>query len=102
MHSLLKNYVVSNEISPVPMPKGNYGRFTMTPLVNLFEKVTQRIKPIESDVPLAFENMDIDSGFVMYETVLTNDQNRITTPINLTISTIRDRAYIYLNQVHKL
>ncbi|XP_025409472.1 beta-galactosidase-like [Sipha flava] len=93
------NYVVSNEISPVPMPKGNYGRFTMTPLVNLFEKVTQRIKPIESDVPLAFENMDIDSGFVMYETILTNDQKNVTTPVNLTISTVRDRAYVYLDKV---
>lgn len=97
---LSKNYVVSNEISPVPMPKGNYGRFTMTPLVNVFEKVTQRIKPVQNDVPLPFENMDVDSGFVMYETILTDEQKDVTTPVNLTISTVRDRAYVYLDQVN--
>lgn len=46
----------------------------MQPLVSIFEKVTQRIKPIESDVPLGFKIMGINSGFVMYETILTNDQ----------------------------
>ncbi|KAE9533167.1 hypothetical protein AGLY_009595 [Aphis glycines] len=93
------NFVVSNDISPIPASKGDYGTLTMQPLVSLFEKVTQRIKPIESDVPLGFETMGINSGFVMYETILTNDQKEVTTPVNLTISTIRDRATVFLDQV---
>lgn len=71
----------------------------MQPLSSLFDKVTQRIKPFESDVPLAFENMDINTGFVMYETILTNEQKDVQAPVNLTISTIRDQAIVYLNQV---
>lgn len=90
---------MSNEISPAPSPKGNYGQFTMQPLASIFEKVTQRIRPIENDVPLAFETININSGFVMYETILTDDQNNVTTPVNLTIGTVRDRAIIYLDQV---
>jgi len=102
MDSMLKNFSVSNEISPVPAPKGNYGTFTMQPLISLFEKSTQRIKPVESDVPLGFEIMGINSGFVMYETILTDDQKNVTAPVNLTISTIRDRATIFLDQVYAI
>jgi len=71
----------------------------MQPVVSLFEKVTQRTKPVESDVPLAFENMGVNSGFVMYETTLTDYQKDFTTPVNLTIRTIRDQAIVYLDQV---
>ncbi|XP_015364754.1 PREDICTED: beta-galactosidase-like [Diuraphis noxia] len=100
IQKLLKetNFSVSNEI-PVPAPKGNYGTFTMQPLVNIFEKVTQRIRPIESDVPLGFEIMGINSGFVMYETILTDEQKYVTAPVNLTIRKVRDRATIFLDQV---
>ncbi|XP_060842334.1 beta-galactosidase-like [Rhopalosiphum padi] len=93
------NFVVSNEISPIPAPKGDYGVFTMQPLISLFEKVTQRIEPVENDVPLGFEVMGINTGFVMYETILTNDQKDVTVPVNLTISTIRDQATVFLDQV---
>jgi beta-galactosidase len=95
----LKNFVVSNEISPIPAPKGDYGVFTMQPLISLFEKVTQRIEPVENNVPLGFEVMGINTGFVMYETILTNDQKDVTVPVNLTISTIRDQATVFLDQV---
>jgi len=94
-----KNFAVSNDITPVPEPKGDYGTLKMQPLVSLFEKVTQRIKPVESDIPLGFEIMGINSGFVMYETILTNDQKFVTAPVNLTISKIRDQATIFLDQV---
>ncbi|XP_060841088.1 beta-galactosidase-like [Rhopalosiphum padi] len=93
------NFAVSNEISPVPAPKGNYGTFIMQPLISLFDKAAQRIKPVENDVPLGFEVMGINTGFVMYETILTNEQKDVTAPVNLTISTIRDQATIFLDQV---
>jgi beta-galactosidase len=72
------------------------------PVVSFFEKVAQRIKPVISDVPLSFEDMDINTGFLMYETILTNDQKKIINPVNLTITTVRDRAIIYLDQVKLL
>jgi len=90
---------VSNEKLPVPAPKGDYGTFTMQPLVNIFEKVTQRIKPIENDVPLCFEIMGINSGFVMYETILTDEQKDVTAHVDLIIRKVRDRATIFLDQV---
>lgn len=74
----------------------------MQPLASLFEKVTQRIKPVESDVPLAFESMGINTGFVMYETILTDEQNDITTQVDLNISTIRDQAIVYLDKVQRI
>lgn len=95
----MKNFAVSNEISPVVAPKSNYGRFKLQPVASFFDKITQRIKPIESDVPLGFEIMNVNSGFVMYETILTDDQ-KIKSPVNLLISTIRDQATIYLDQVY--
>jgi len=90
---------VTNEISPDPAPKGAYGKFYLTPLVSIFEKIAQRIKPVISDVPLSFEDMDINTGFVMYETTLTDEQKNVTNPVNLTLNTVRDRAIIYLDQV---
>ncbi|XP_060865997.1 beta-galactosidase-like [Metopolophium dirhodum] len=92
-------YAVTNEISPNPAPKGAYGKFYLRPLVSIFEKVAQRIKPVISDVPLPFEDLDINTGFVMYETTLTDDQKNVENPVNLTVNTVRDRAIIYLDHV---
>jgi beta-galactosidase len=90
---------VTNDISPTPAPKGAYGKFTLKPLVSIFEKVAQRIKPVISHRPLSFEDMDINTGFVLYETILTNEQKNVTNPVNLTLTTVRDRAIIYLDMV---
>lgn len=90
---------MTNEISPNPTPKGAYGKFFLKPLVSIFEKVAQRIKPMISNVPLPFEDLDINTGFVMYETKLTDDQKNVKNPVNLTVKTVRDRAIIYLDQV---
>lgn len=90
---------MTNEISPNSAPKGAYGKFYLRPLVSIFEKVAQRIKPIISNVPLPFEDLDINTGFVMYETTLTDDQKNVKNPVNLTVKTVRDRAIIYLDQV---
>lgn len=49
-----------------------------------------------SDVPLSFEVMDINFGFIMYETTLSENQ---TCKMNLILNTIRDRAIVYLDQV---
>ncbi|XP_050429419.1 beta-galactosidase-like [Adelges cooleyi] len=93
-------FLVSNEISPVPVSKGNYGKFMLKPVASFFDKVTQRMKPVVSDVPLTFEDMDINTGFVMYETTLTEEQKNISRPAILSINSIRDRAIIYLDNVN--
>ncbi|XP_050429611.1 beta-galactosidase-like [Adelges cooleyi] len=92
------NFEVSNEISPVPSPKGDYGKLTLEPLASFFEKITQRVKPVTNDVPLAFEDMDVNTGFVMYETILTDEQKNFTGVVELKVKTVRDRAIIYLDQ----
>lgn len=78
------------------MLKAAYGTFYLRPLVSIFEKVTHRINPVLSVNPLTFEGMDINTGFVMYETILLN---KFKNPVNLTVNSVRDRAIIYLDQV---
>lgn len=68
-------------------------------MISIFDKVAQRVKPVVSDVPLPFEAMDINTGFVLYETELTDEQKNVTNPVNLTLKSVRDRAIIYTDQV---
>ncbi|XP_022180459.1 beta-galactosidase-like isoform X2 [Myzus persicae] len=91
---LVPEYV--GDISPVPMLKAAYGTFYLQPLVSIFEKITQQIKPVLSVKPLTFEGMDINTGFVMYETILLN---KFHNSVNLTVNSVRDRAIIYMDQV---
>lgn len=85
---------------PVPSPKGAYGAFRLQPLVSIFEDIAQRIKPVRNNVPLTFEAMDINTGFVLYEATLANIQLNLTLPcVNLTVNAVKDRAIIYLDQV---
>lgn len=79
------------------LKSASYGEFYLQPLVSLFETVTHRIKPVFNVAPLTFEGMDINTGFVMYETILLN--YKFQNPVNLTVTSVKDRAIIYLNQV---
>lgn len=81
------------------MPKGVYGQYHLRPLISIFENVTQRMKSVISVVPLSFEAMGINSGFIMYETTLLEKLTNVSCKINLIINTIRDRAIVYLDQV---
>lgn len=88
---------MTNDISPAPAPKGAYGTFVLQPLISVFDKAAQRLKPVTNSVPLSFDDMDINTGFVMYETMLTDIQKNVA--MNLTLKTVRDRAIVYLNHV---
>jgi len=79
------------------MLKAAYGVFYLQPIISLFETVTHRIKPVFSVTPLTFEGMDVNTGFVMYETILINKM--FQNPVNLTVDSVRDRAIVYLDQV---
>jgi len=87
----------TNDISPNSMLKAAYGVYYLQPLVSIFETVTHRIEAVSSIAPITFEDMDINTGFVMYETTLLN--NKFQNPVNLTVDSVRDRAIIYLDQV---
>jgi len=95
----LKYYATTDDVSPTPTPKGAYGTFHLRPVASVFDKVAQRISPVISDVPLPFEDMDVNTGFVMYETTLTGEQRNVESPVNLSMDAVRDRAIIYLDQV---
>jgi len=67
------------------------------PVVSLFDSVAQRLKPVLNDVPLCFEDMDINHGLVLYETNLPFIEGSNKLP--LVIKSLRDRAIIFLNNV---
>ncbi|XP_025209007.1 beta-galactosidase-like [Melanaphis sacchari] len=90
-------YSGTNDTLPTQMLKAAYGVYYLQPLVSIFETVTHRIEPVSSVAPITFEDMDINTGFVMYETILLN--NKFQNPVNLTVNSVRDRAIIYLDQV---
>lgn len=90
----------TNYISRTPAPKGAYGKFNLQPLVSIFNKVAQRIKPVLSKVPLPFEDLGINTGFVMYKTSLKNIKINNTNSIILNVTAVRDRAIIYLDEVN--
>ncbi|XP_050523930.1 beta-galactosidase-like [Daktulosphaira vitifoliae] len=92
-------FLIQNEILPFWEPKARYGDFVLNPLASLFDEATQRIKPVISDSPLTFEFMDVNTGFVMYETNLSHDQKDIFSPTVLNIIGLRDRAIIYKDNV---
>ncbi|XP_025205824.1 beta-galactosidase-like, partial [Melanaphis sacchari] len=83
--------------TPKISPKGNYGTVNLLPVVSLFDNAARRLESILNDVPLCFEDMDINQGLVLYETNLP----MITglTKLPLVIKSLSDRAIIFLNNV---
>lgn len=91
----LQNF--TNSSTPMYAPKGNYGTVNLLPVVNLLENVSRHLQPVINDVPLSFEDMDINQGFVLYETNLPKIEG--STKLPLTIDILHDRATIFLNKV---
>ncbi|CAH1724816.1 unnamed protein product [Aphis gossypii] len=83
--------------TPKIAPKGNYGTVNLLPVVSLFDSVARRLNPVLNDVPLCFEDMDINHGLVLYETNLPIIEGSNKLP--LVIKSLRDRAIIFLNNV---
>lgn len=65
-------------------------------MISLFDRASQRLKPFINDVPLCFEDMDLNHGLVLYETNLPPVG---TTKLPLVINSLRDRAIVFLNNV---
>lgn len=69
----------------------------MLPVVSILDQVSRRLKSIKNDVPLCFEDMDLNQGLVLYETDLPPIDVAIKLP--LTINSLSDRATVFLNNV---
>lgn len=91
----LQNYTTSS--TPTRTPKGIYGTVNMLPVVNLLENVSRRLKPVVNDIPLCFEDMDINHGLVLYETYLPKIEE--STKLPLVVNVLNDRATVFLNDV---
>jgi len=66
-------------------------------VVSLFDNAARRLKPVFNNVPLCFEDMDINRGLVLYETNLPPIGG--LTKLPLVIKSLGDRAMIFLNNV---
>ena len=79
-------------------PKGNYGRVEMKFLGTIFD--WDRFKLFENivenvTIPLTFEQLGQDSGFVLYEKQI---QVGVPDPAELSMGEVRDRAYVFVNR----
>lgn len=71
----------------------------MQPMTTLFSSWSRRIlsgKTVNSKIPLTFEQLLQNAGYVLYETVLPKSA---TIPSVLNITEFNDRAYIYVDNV---
>lgn len=92
---ILQNFPTS--LTPKIAPKGNYGTVNLLPVVSLFDNISKRLKPVFNDVPLCFEDMDINHGLVLYETNLPSIGGLKKLP--LVIKSLGDRAIVFMNNV---
>jgi len=92
---MLQNFPTAS--TPKRLPKSNYGTVHMLPVISLFDHASQHYKPIMNDVPLSFEDLDLNHGLVLYETNLPKISG--STKLPLVVNTLRDRAIVFLNYV---
>ncbi|VVC34719.1 Glycoside hydrolase superfamily,Beta-galactosidase 1-like,Glycoside hydrolase, family [Cinara cedri] len=81
--------------TPKRAPKGNYGTVNLLPVASLLDRVSRRLQPVISQVPLCFEDIDQDHGLVLYETNLPTFEK--PTKLPLIVEKLHDRAIIFLN-----
>jgi len=66
----------------------------------MFDNAARRFKSVLNDVPLCFEDMDINHGLVLYETNLPPIGG--LTKLPLIIKSLNDRAIVFLNNVRRV
>ena len=93
--------VLSESIpKPVPSPKMAFGPIDMSCQVSdIFQLVNNFSAPVVVNIdPLPFEHEDISqpNGFLLYTTKVTH---RPSDPASLKIPGLKDRAYVFVNQV---
>lgn len=80
------DYEVSNTT------KRSYGKVKFTQSVSLYDALpTIGVIRVENDKPMTMEDLDVDFGFVLYQTTINNGKK-------LSIPHCKDRGYILLNE----
>lgn len=98
MSLVLQNFTTG--ATPKRAPKGNYGTVRLLPVVSILDRTSRRHKTIISDIPICFEDMDLNNGLALYETHLPSIGEAKRLP--LVINSLRDRATVFLNHVRVL
>jgi len=76
--------------------KGNYGSVKMQYVSNIFTSITKLSTTRNtSTYPINFERLNQSSGFMIYETKISD--HRQTDPVLLSVPGLRDRGYIFLD-----
>ncbi len=73
--------------------KEAYGKVMLLKRADLFENIDNISKPIYDSNPLSFEELDVDTGYVLYE----SDFEGPFENLELEIDDLRDRAIIYVD-----
>ncbi|QIY91285.1 glycoside hydrolase family 35 protein [Chryseobacterium gallinarum] len=80
---------------PLPAKVITIPEIRFTKINNLFDLIAQK-KPIVSNVPLTFEDLNIGNGYVLYRRKFDKDQRGV-----LDLQGLRDYANIYINGIWK-
>ncbi|XP_050432684.1 beta-galactosidase-like [Adelges cooleyi] len=95
---VLREANFSKNTIPTPKPslKYSYGTVNMLPVTGLLDQVPRNLfTTVTNQKPLSFEDIDMNQGLVLYETVLPGNGTAARLP--LTINLLRDRAIIFLD-----
>ena len=80
-------------------PKGNYGKVQLKYVSSFFVANGTLLKKVgQSKLPMSFEKVGQENGFLLYETEL---DSLFSDPAKLEILGVHDRAYIFLNHQPK-
>ena len=91
-------YVALPNISvPEIQPKGNYGAVKLQAVCSVFDCPWINEKLVwRSDEPKTFEFLNKAFGYVLYKTTIPNN---MSDPAVLRVSSLRDRATVYVDEV---
>ncbi|XP_055686749.1 beta-galactosidase-like [Lutzomyia longipalpis] len=96
--TISRHVVMPGVAVPDPSPKLNYGKVYLTPRQNLLSRHTRRSicrGSVESRTPVSFEELDQNSGLVLYERDLPPLRRD---PSALMIEKLHDRAIVYIDR----
>ncbi|CRK91904.1 CLUMA_CG005524, isoform A [Clunio marinus] len=93
-----KYFPLPNVPVPNPLPKIKLPDINLKPISIIFNPNGRRYLANftkQSNLPMSFESLDQNSGFILYETKLPRINRD---PVLLKFADLRDRAYIYVNR----
>lgn len=86
---------------PVPEEKMSLDAVKLNPISVILSAIARRhlgSPPVIKVVPITFEELNQNSGFILYETLLPQFK---ADPSLLKVDKLRDRAYVYVDRVRK-